>query len=654
MKRFRKFIFNMFKIIICFVVTFICIGFLYVKFSPKVIINTANSMVLYDSNNESFFKGSESKEWISLDDISDHLINATISTEDKHFYKHFGFDFLRILKACYINIKNGKTLQGASTITQQYAKNLFLDFDKTWKRKWDELWYTLRIEANYKKDEILEGYLNTINYGHGKYGIENASKYYFNKSASELSLAEASILSGIPKSPSNYSPIVNFELAKERQYIILKLMVENGVITEKEMNDAYNTELIFVANNEKDELSTIMYYYDAVMDELETIESIPNTYNNINGLKIYTNLDINAQKELEKNIADSIPSDSSIQTSAVMMNPKTGGIIALVGGRDYNKSSYNRATSSLRQVGSTMKPFLYYAALENGFTTSSSFTSEATTFSFNDQEDYSPKNYNNVYGEKPISMAAAVAYSDNIYAIKTHLFLGTDALINVARRVGINAKLEEVPSLPLGTNEINIIELSAGYAAFANLGYKVSPHLIKKVVDSKGNVLYEVDNNNDLVLNSSLAFILNNMLTVTYDPLFIDYNYPTGVSLAPKLTHTYSLKSGTTYGDNWNIGYNSDVLCAVWVGYDDNRVLDTSEYKYSQNIWYKSIEAYESDKSNDEVWYNVPKNVSGMFVDPISGKPITNETDKKKLMYFIKGTEPEVTDPVFDEILTGN
>ena len=654
MKRFRKFIFNMFKIIICFVVTFICIGFLYVKFSPKVIINTANSMVLYDSNNESFFKGSESKEWISLDDISDHLINATISTEDKHFYKHFGFDFLRILKACYINIKNGKTLQGASTITQQYAKNLFLDFDKTWKRKWDELWYTLRIEANYKKDEILEGYLNTINYGHGKYGIENASKYYFNKSASELSLAEASILSGIPKSPSNYSPIVNFELAKERQYIILKLMVENGVITEKEMNDAYNTELIFVANNEKDELSTIMYYYDAVMDELETIESIPNTYNNINGLKIYTNLDINAQKELEKNIADSIPSDSSIQTSAVMMNPKTGGIIALVGGRDYNKSSYNRATSSLRQVGSTMKPFLYYAALENGFTTSSSFTSEATTFSFNDQEDYSPKNYNNVYGEKPISMAAAVAYSDNIYAVKTHLFLGTDALINVARRVGINAKLEEVPSLPLGTNEINIIELSAGYAAFANLGYKVSPHLIKKVVDSKGNVLYEVDNNNDLVLNSSLAFILNNMLTVTYDPLFIDYNYPTGVSLAPKLTHTYSLKSGTTYGDNWNIGYNSDVLCAVWVGYDDNRVLDTSEYKYSQNIWYKSIEAYESDKLNDEVWYNVPKNVSGMFVDPISGKPITNETEKKKLMYFIKGTEPEVTDPVFDEILTGN
>ena len=654
MKILKKIIFNLFKIGICFGITVICIGFLYVKFSPKVVINTANSMILYDSNNNSFFKGSEAKEWVSLDNISKHLINATISTEDKHFYKHFGFDFLRILKACYINIKSGKTLQGASTITQQYAKNLFLDFDKTWKRKWDELWYTLRIEANYKKDEILEGYLNTINYGHGKYGIENASKYYFNKSASELTLAEASMLSGIPKSPSNYSPIINYELAKERQYIILNLMVKNGVITEKEMNDAFNAELVFFEKNDQDNLSTIMYYYDAVISELETIDTIPKSYNNINGLKIYTNLDINAQKELEKNISDSIPESSSIQSSAVMMNPNTGGIIALVGGRDYNKSSYNRATSSLRQVGSTMKPFLYYAALENGFTTSSSFTSEATTFSFNDQEDYAPKNYNNVYADKPISMAAAVAYSDNIYAVKTHLFLGTDALINVARRVGISAKLEEVPSLPLGTNEINIIELAGGYSAFANLGYKVTPHLIEKVVDSNGNVLYKVDNNKDLVLNSSLAFILNNMLTVTYDPIFIDYNYPTGVGLAPKLTHTYSLKSGTTYADNWNIGYNNDILCAVWIGYDDNRVLDTSEYKYSQNIWYKTVETYEEGKNNEDVWYKTPKNVSGMFVDPISGKPTTEESSKKRLMYFIKGTEPEVTDPVFDEMLTSD
>ena len=651
MKKKKNFLFRFVRFLFILILLFIGGAFLYVKFSPKVQINTANSMSLYDINNEVFFQGNESKEWVSLDNISDYLIDATISTEDKNFYKHFGFDFLRILKASYINIKSGSTVQGASTITQQYAKNLFLDFDKTWKRKWDELWYTLRIEANYSKDEILEGYLNTINYGHGKYGIENASKYYFNKSASELTLAEASMLAGIPKAPSNYSPLINFELAKERQLSILNLMVKNEVITEDEMLEAYNTELIFVANSEEEELTTLMYYYDAVIDELESINSIPESYSDIKGLKIYTNLDISAQKELEKNIFESIPEDSEIETAAVMMNPETGGIIALVGGRNYNKSSYNRATDSMRQVGSTMKPYLYYAALESGFTTSSSFTSEATTFTFSNQEEYSPQNYNNTYGNKPISMAAAVAYSENIYAVKTHLFLGSDALISVARRVGITAKLEAIPSLPLGTNEINIIEMAAGYSAFANLGYKVKPHLIEKIIDDDGNVLYEADNEKELVLNSSITFILNNMLTATYDPLFIDYNYPTAISLSSKLKHTYSLKSGTTNGDNWNIGYNSDVVCAVWIGYDDNRSLNTTEYKYSQNIWYKTVEAYEEGKSDDEVWYDVPKNVSAVFVNPISGKPVTDENEKKKLMYFIKGTEPLATDTVFDEIL---
>ena len=654
MKRFSKFMFKFFKFGLVLLL-FFCIGaFIYVKFSPKVQINTANSMTLYDSSGGVFFKGNESKEWVDLNEISSYLVNATISTEDKNFYKHFGFDFLRILKASYINIKNGKTVQGASTITQQYAKNLFLDFDKTWKRKWHEMWYTLRIEANYDKDEILEGYLNTINYGHGKYGIENASKYYFNKSAKDLSLAEASILSGIPKSPANYSPLVNFDLAKERQLTILKLMVENKLITEEEMLEAYNTELSFVANSENKELSTLMYYYDAVIDELESITSIPDSYNDIDGLKIYTSLNLKAQTELENNILENIPESSEIQTAAVMMNPQTGAIVALVGGRNYNNSSYNRATDSIRQVGSTMKPFLYYAALENGFTTSSSFTSEPTTFTFQNQKDYAPQNYNQTYGNKPISMATAVAYSENIYAVKTHLFLGEDALINVARRVGITAKLETVPSLPLGTNEINIIEMAAGYSAFANLGYKVKPHLIEKIVDAQGNVLYEVKDEKELVLNSSITFILNNMLTATYDPLYIDYNYPTAVGLASKLTHTYSLKSGTTNGDNWYIGYNSDIVCAVWAGYDDNRSLNKSEYKYAQNIWYKSIESYEEGKLNEDVWYQVPKNVSAVFVEPISGRPITNDTQKKKLMYFIKGTEPTTTDRVFDEIVNND
>ncbi len=647
--KFLKFSFKLFKVFLVILVIAIAGCFLYVKLSPKLTIDSANSIILYDTNKEVFFKGSQSKEWVSLDDISQNVIDATIYTEDKNFYKHFGFDFLRIGKAIITNISSGTNDQGASTITQQYAKNLFLDFDKTWKRKWDEMWYTMRIEANYSKKEILEGYLNTINYGHGKYGIEAASKFYFGKSAKELSLSEASLLSGIPKAPSNYSPINNMEAAKRRQLLVLRQLVNNGVITENEKNEAYNKEVTILGKDNNETLTSISYYQDAVMAELKKIDKIPNNYSDVKGLKIYTNLDYSLQSTLEKNINETFPDNSKLETSSVILNPNNGGVMALVGGRDYNKSSYNRAISSTRQVGSTMKPYLYYAALENGFTSSSAFKSEKTNFPIEKDEVYSPNNYNDKYGNKPISMATAIAYSDNIYAVKTHMFLGSDALINVAKRVGITKTLESIPSLPLGTNEISIMEMAAGYAAFANLGYKVKPHLIEKVVDGNGNVLYKASSNKELVLNSSLVYILNNMLTATYDPLYIDYNYPTAISLSAKLKHTYALKSGTTSGDNWNIGFNKNLVCAVWVGYDDNKDLTTSDYKYAQNIWYKTVEEYQKDVPSEDGWYDKPNNVVGVLVEPISGKPANNSSKTSKLMYFLKGTEPSAADPTFDE-----
>ena len=626
--------------------------FIYVKSSPKLEINSANNIVLYDNNEKMFFQGNKSSNWVSLNNISDYVINSTIYTEDKSFYKHHGFDLLRILKASYVNVTNRNMRQGASTITQQYAKNLFLDFDKTFKRKWDEIWYTVRMEDDYSKDEILEGYLNTINYGHGVYGIENASQFYFGKNSKTLDLAEASILTGIPKAPSVYSPLIDFKASKKRQLLVLNELLKNKIISKEELDDAYHEELHFIGEKERSNLSVAMYYQDAVLKELENLSEIPKSLSDIKGLKIYTNLDLEQQKYLETVVSDTIPSDSKVEVSSVMMNPNTGGIIALVGGRDYNYSSYNRVVESSRQVGSTMKPYLYYAALENGFTSSSAFTSEATTFSFSNRKNYTPKNYNDVYGNKPISMATAIAYSENIYAVKTHLFLGSESLINVARRVGISSKLEDIPSLPLGTNEINIKEMTAGYAAFANLGYKVKPHLINKITDLKGNVLYKADSYKELVLNSSLVFILNNMLTATYDPLYIDYNYPTAIGLNAKLKHKYALKSGTTNTDNWNIGFNKDIVCSVWVGYDDNKELSTSEYKYSQNIWYKSVEKYEENKKDE--WYETPKNISSVFVDPISGKPVNENATKKKLMYFIKGSEPNITDHTFDQGVSNN
>ena len=510
------------------------------------------------------------------------------------------------------------------------------------------MWYTMRIEANYSKDEILEGYLNTINYGHGKYGVENASKYYFGKSAKELDLAEATILASIPKAPSNYSPFIDYDTCKKRQLLILNNLVKNNIITEEDKDKAYDEEIKLVGKENEDVLSSINYYQDAVLDELKSISTVPSNYSKINGLKIYTTLDYNAQSILEKNIKESFPSESTLEVASVIMNPNTGGIIALIGGRDYNKSTFNRATDSKRQVGSTMKPYLYYAALENGFTASSQFTSEPTSFPLENNKVYTPKNYNEKYGNKPISMATAIAYSENIYAVKTHMFLGYDSLINVAKRVGIKEKLDSVASLPLGTNEINIINMTAGYAAFANTGYKIKPHFITKVVDGNGNTLYKYSEEKELVLNPSLVFILNNILTATYDPLYIDYNYPTAISLSGKLNHKYALKSGTTSGDNWNIGFNKDLVCSVWVGYDNNNELVKSDYKYAQNIWSKTVEELEKDKEN--TWYKKPSNVVGLLVEPITGKVSLDKNKNTKLIYFLKGTEPQDTDPTFDEI----
>ena len=548
-------------------------------------------------------------------------------------------------------IKKDKS-EGASTITQQYARNLFLNFEKTWKRKIDEALLATELEVHYSKNEILEGYLNTINYG-GVYGIEAASKYYFNKSAKDLTLAEASLLAGIPKSPNNYSPVKNYTKSKERQKIVLKMMQKNKKITTEEYNNAINTNLTIIGKKEKSNITSINYFKDSVLEELKRLTNIPEEITKTGGLKIYTTLDIEAQEDLEKAVYSYINDETKVETAAIMMNPNTGGVIAMIGGNDYNKSEYNRATKAKRQVGSTMKPLLYYTALESGFTASSSFTSEKTTFTFAGDKTYSPNNYNNSYANCPISMAAAISYSDNIYAVKTHLFLGENMLINTAKRLGITSNLTAIPSLALGTEEISLLEMTTSYSSFANLGYKVEPHFIKKIVDSKGNILYENKEEKELILNQSLTFILNEMLTYTYNKNFIDYNYPTLISLLPNITHKYSIKSGTTDTDLLIIGYNKDAVLSIWNGYDDNSKIESKEYSYHKNIWIDTMEAYFKDK--ETTWYTIPSNVVGVLVNPITGV-IANDNDTKKEMFFyIKGTEPTLNgttkdlDAVFKE-----
>lgn len=627
------------RITLCLIITII-IGitiyggiYLYAWMNPKLTLNTANSYYFYDID-ENLITGTD--EWITYDNIDEDLIHATIAIEDRHFFTHQGFDFGRIIKSMLNNIKSGSKNEGASTITQQYTRNLFLNFDKTWKRKIEEAWLTVRMETHYSKEEILEGYLNTINYG-GVFGVENASKYYFGKSASDLSIAEAAMLAGIPNYPGEYSPFVNLESAKKRQKVVLNSMKRDGYITEEEVNQYYNEELVFADKTEDKQLNSLKYYQDAVLEELKNIDSIPASILQTGGLKIYTNLDLKAQEAIENAIKEQIQ-DSEIQTASIVMNPNTGQVLGMVGGTDYSKSQFNRALSANRSVGSTIKPFLYYAALENSFTASTNFTSEKTTFVFSENKTYSPTNFGDTYPNQSISLATAIAYSDNIFAVKTHLFLGEDTLVDMMKRVGVTTELNKIPSLALGSEPISLMEMTAAYATLANEGYKVKPYFISKVEDISGKVLYEHKEEKEAVLNKSLTFIMSELLANTSNPKFINYSYPTAYNISYKFSRKYAVKTGTTDYDHLIFGYNKDVVVGTWSGYDDNRELQNGDTQINKTMWVDIIEKYLEGKEDN--WYSIPNNVVGIMADPVTGKPATEQTKNSTILYYIKGTEP--------------
>lgn len=610
----------------------------YAYLSPKLDLKTSGSLYLYDNKNDLVYQGSRSNEWANLEDISDNLKNAVIAVEDKNFYNHHGFDYLRIAKAMLTNIKKKSIVQGASTISQQYIKNLYLDFDKTWKRKAEEAMLTLELEVHYDKDDILEGYLNTINYGQGNMGIVNASSYYFNKKPSELTLEEAIMLAGIPKNPAGYNPVSNYEASLKRAWVVAKSMLNNGYIDEDTYNNLFKERLEIFGQTKNNNLQMIMYYQEAVLNELSNIKKIPASLINAGGLKIYTTLDLKEQTSLENNILSN-KVDDELQVASVIVDPKTGAVKALTGGMNYAKSQYNRALKSKRQVGSTMKPFLYYAALENNMTMSSSFRSEETTFNLASGKTYAPQNAGNIYASKEITMAAALALSDNIYAVKTNLFLGVDKMIDVAKRTGINANLDEVASLPLGTSEINILDYATGYTTFASGGYQKELYFIEKIEDIDGNVLYEHEDINRLVINPNYTYILNEMMTSTTNDAYVDYTTPTALNIASTLTHKYALKTGSTNTDYWIVGYNPDRLMMMWMGYDNNKEVNGNVRNNAKKIWALTIE--ESLNNINTTWYETPKNVIAIPLDAVTGKT-TNNHNKVALYYYVKGTEPGV------------
>ncbi len=644
LKRGFSVFFKLVGISFLFFLSFNIILYSYCYITPKISIHKTQSYYLYDNQKKLIFNDND--EWVDLDNISPYLIQATLSTEDKYFYQHLGFDYFRIIKAAIKNLQSRSLREGASTITQQYARNLFLNYDKTWSRKIDEAILAAELETHYSKKEILEGYLNTINYG-GVYGIENASWYYFGHSSKTLSLAESSMLAGIPQSPSNYSPIINENKAKKRQKIVLLSMYNRKIIQKEEMDNAINYSLEYIGKTNQSNLENVLYFRDAVIDELESI-NIPNSTLQSGGLKIYTTLDVKAQESLEKAIRDNMDDSTELQVAGMMSNPNDGSIIALIGGKDYSKSQFNRAINAKRQVGSTMKPILYYSALENGFTSASCFTSEKTTFNFSNGKNYTPSNYNESYANSSITMGAAISYSDNVYAVKTHLFLGENTLVNMSHRLGIESKLFPNPSLALGTGEMKMIELIEAYSTFANMGNQVKQHFIEKIEDSSGNIIYQFSHYNEKILNKSLTFILNEMLTYTYDKSFVNYNYPTVISLLPKISNKYAIKTGTTDTDVWIVGYNKNAVLSIWNGYDNNKKIDTGEHNYHKNIWIDTMENYLKDKDNS--WYDIPDDVVGTLVNPITGE-LAKEGDKNtKIFYFLKGTEPSYGTKDFETV----
>lgn len=583
----------------------------------------------------------ERRYWVELEDLSPYIIDATIAVEDKDFYKHNGFDYSRIAGAIIADIKAGAKVQGASTLTQQYARNLYLSHEKTWTRKINEALYAYRIEVFYDKDEIIEGYLNTVYYGHGMYGVEAASRYYFGKSASDLTLAESAMLAGVPKGPSIYSPIANIEKATGRQQLILKLLADQGKITAEAKDTAVAEQLVY--KNEEWKTNNVLapYFLDVVWAEAEEVLAEKNYSVSEGGWTIQTTLNVAHQKAAEKVVQDNMPK-SDLQVGFVSMEPHTGYVTALIGGRDYSTSSFNRVTSAKRQPGSIVKTMLYAAALEAEYSPLTFKDVSETTFTYDrGKGSYKPQNINGEFAKEDIPLAQALAISDNIYAVKTLQDIGYSKFNKMLEQFGLPTSDKEEPSLALGTTESTLFNLTSAYNKVASYGQGIEPTTILTIKNAKGDVVYEAakkaDNN---VLTEQQAAVLTHMLTGIFDPVYNDYSPATGTGLRSKMTHHYAAKTGTTNSDQWMIGYSPKLTAGVWNGYDQGKTLSVqADMAASKQIWIDFMEAAHAGLENES--FKVPNGVKAVTIDIASGK-LANAScpDAQKTMYLLEEQVP--------------
>jgi len=549
------------------------------KWDPQKLAGS-ESTIIYDQNGDPVSKvfAEENRTPVSLSELPSYLPDAFISAEDNRFYEHHGVDLEAIGRAVVANIRGGIGSQGGSTITQQLVKNSFLTQDKTLKRKIQEAILALEVEHSYSKEEILEFYLNRIYFGNGVYGIQTASQLYFDKNAKDLSLAESAVLAGIVKSPNNYNPFNNEEIAKNRQELVLDLMVRYGKISAAEAEEAKKEKLQY-REGEIETAYAYPYYTDHVLSETEKIlteqglsQESSQTMVYRGGLKIYTSLNTRAQKKMENIFANpaNFPADQNgkqAQGAMVLLENHSGEIQALVGGRKYTtQRSFNRATQAKRQPGSAIKPLVVYApALEKGVTTvqlldDSPVTLGNTTF----------KNYDGKY-RGLITMRPAVQWSINTYAVRLLNRIGVDYGYEFAKRMGITSFDDERDrnlSLALGgiTYGISPLEMAGAYSAIANQGVYIKPHAVLKIIDRNGNVLYEAHPKKRVVMSEQTAYIMTDLLQTVVK---------SGTGTRAQLNRPVAGKTGTTENtmDIWFMGYTPEFTGAVWMGFDQEETI---------------------------------------------------------------------------------
>ena len=558
--------------------------------SPEQIasIQTPVKTTVYDSRGRvlhEFYR--ENRSTVPLKAIPRHLVNATLSTEDRSFYRHWGVDLWGIGRAAVTDIMHMRRTQGGSTITQQLARNLFLTHERSFTRKLKEVALAIELERSYSKDQILEMYFNQIYFGEGAYGVEAAAKTFFAKPLGELNLEECALLAGIPANPSAYSPRRRPQAALARRSKVLRNMLVTKAVTQVEFDAAMQSGLGVTATRYSNDRAP--YFIEWVRIHLDEKYGSNAVYEG--GMKVYTTLDTDLQEAAERALErhmTKLETDMRLklthasftaagetggrtpylQAALVALDPRNGHVRALIGGRDFNESNFNRAIQAQRQPGSAFKPFVYVAAIDNGFKPTDIVVDEPVSFPGGDGKPYEPQNYDRKF-RGPVTLRYALQQSVNIPAIKLLRKVGTSLVASYARRMGIRSPIGQNLSLALGSSEVSLLDLTSAYGVLADRGVRNEPVFILKLEDKSGTVLERHSPRPTEVLSEATTATVTSMLQSVMDH---GTGYP---ARAAGLTIPAAGKTGTMddYKDAWFVGYIPSLVCGVWVGYDEKRYI---------------------------------------------------------------------------------